>query len=93
MDWHQEITKELHDIYIEKNKNYGDSFSKTFRTFGLIASVTRIADKFYRLATVANMPLEEQQGLSESVEDTLLDLANYCIMTIHMLELPLSDVV
>ena len=75
-----EITKELNELYAKKNLAYGDSFSKTFKQLGLISAVTRIADKFNRLVNLATNKAIDNLG--ESIEDTLLDLASYCIMTI-----------
>ena len=76
----EQITKELNELYAKKNTAYGDSFSDTFQRFGIISAVTRIADKFNRLANlVVNKGIN---NLGESIEDTLLDLASYCIMTI-----------
>ena len=42
--------------------------------------ITRLSDKFYRLKTL--LEGAEQQVKSESIDDTLLDLANYCLMEI-----------
>lgn len=76
----EQITKELNELYAKKNLAYGDSFSKTFKSLGLISAVTRIADKFNRLVNLATNKAIDNLG--ESIEDTLLDLASYCIMTI-----------
>lgn len=76
---HEEICMKLNAIYEAKNHDYGDSFSETFRKLGLISAVTRITDKVNRLQ---NLSVNEQLVKDESIVDTLMDAANYCIMTL-----------
>ena len=83
---HQAICRELNDTYRAKNRDYGNSFSKTFHDLGMISAVTRISDKYMRLVSLAAKPDEERQVKSESLRDTLLDMANYCIMTVMELD-------
>jgi hypothetical protein len=71
------ITKQMSDLYEIKNHDYGDSFGNSIKTFGPIAGVVRISDKFERLK---QLTLNKEQKVNESIEDTLLDLANYSIM-------------
>ena len=77
--YHREICNKLNAIYEQKNKAYGNSFSDTFNDLGIISAVTRISDKFNRLKTLAKNEYIPQGD--ESISDTLLDMANYCIMT------------
>lgn len=79
---HAEICKELNEIYEKKNADYGNSFGETFDKLGIISAVTRISDKYNRLASLCTKPEEERQVKDESITDTLLDMANYCIMTV-----------
>ena len=76
---HLEICNKLNQIYEQKNKAYGDSFGETFNKLGIISAVTRISDKYNRLVNLATNP-DINKG-DEAIEDTLLDMANYCIMT------------
>src|SRR5690625_501586 len=80
---HQQICHKLNDIYKRKNVDYGDSFSKQFEEYGITSSVIRIEDKFLRLKQLSK---NKAQVKDESIEDTLLDLANYAIMTVMELE-------
>lgn len=80
---HAEICKQLNQIYRDKNHDYGDSFGETFEKLGIISAVTRITDKVNRLQSLCT---KEQQVNDESIEDTLLDLANYAIMTVIELD-------
>lgn len=74
------ITKGMSDLYEKKNSDYGDSFSKSFSKYGKISALTRIGDKFNRLESL--MLGNVRKVKDEKIEDTLLDMANYCIMTI-----------
>ena len=75
---HAGICKEMNEIYFAKNADYGDSFSETFNKLGLISAITRISDKTNRLQSLCR---KEAVVKDETIRDTLLDLANYAIMT------------
>lgn len=75
----REITDYMYQIYEKKNADYGDSFSKTFEEFGLTASAIRINDKTERFKKLIK---QEAQVQDESIKDTLLDLANYAVLTL-----------
>ena len=69
----------MRDTFILKNKKYGNSFEISLDKYGIIAALTRISDKFNR---IENLILTQDKGtVDESVIDTLLDMANYCVMT------------
>lgn len=76
---HADICLTLNDIYAAKNADYGDSFGETYRKLGIISAVTRISDKTNRLQTLCR---HDAFVKAESIRDTLMDLANYCIMTV-----------
>ena len=76
------ITDELKDTYIKKNHDYGNSFDKSIDKFGLTAAVVRMSDKMERL----NSLLNKDAKVDESIRDTVMDLANYCIMTAMYLD-------
>lgn len=79
---HEKICKELNEIYAKKNADYGNSFGDTFQKLGLISAVTRISDKCNRICNLATKKSDEVKVKDEAIEDTLKDLANYCIMTL-----------
>lgn len=79
---HKEICQELNEVYAKKNHDYGNSFGETFDKLGIISAVTRISDKYNRLTSLCMLPEEERRVKDESITDTLLDMANYCIMTV-----------
>lgn len=80
----KKITEELTALYEKKNKAYGNAFSHTFERLGLISAVTRINDKNNRLVNLAIN--KEMNDLGESIDDTLRDMACYCIMTLMELD-------
>ena len=79
IDRHREICNQLNKIYEKKNHDYGDSFGNTYEKLGIISAVTRITDKYNRLCSLATKEAEVED---ETIEDTLMDMANYCIMTL-----------
>ncbi len=83
---HSEITKQLNEIYIAKNTDYGDAFGDTFKRLGIISAVTRIADKTNRLMSLSAKTEAERNVKDETIKDTLMDLANYALMTLIEME-------
>jgi hypothetical protein len=78
---HREILEEITKTYIEKNSDYGNSFEDSFDDFGIVSAVVRMFDKMNRIKSLTK-PGVERKVQSEKIEDTLLDLANYAIMTV-----------
>lgn len=74
-----EITLDMYETYERKNADYGDSFGESVKELGIVAAITRISDKCNRLKSLVNNPA---QVADESMCDTLLDLANYAVMTL-----------
>ena len=83
---HQELCKTLTDTYKRKNADYGNSFGEMFAELGIITAIARIGDKYNRLKNLAKKSPQDIQIKSETVKDTLLDMANYCILTVIELE-------
>ena len=81
---HKAICDELNQLYARKNHDYGDSFHQTFVEEGMAMPRIRLGDKFSRFKTLTQSG--GQQVTDESIRDTLLDLANYAIMTILEME-------
>ena len=76
----EDVTISLRNLYDAKNRDYGDSFGQSFNKWGLPMSCIRLGDKLNRLESFAHN--KNMQVTDESVEDTLMDLANYAIMTL-----------
>lgn len=75
------ITSEMSDLYERKNADYGDSFGKSFREYGEVMPCIRLEDKLNRLKSLT-VREQSAQVNTESVEDTLMDIANYAVMSI-----------
>ena len=82
---HADVCAYLNDLYAKKNHDYGDSFHQTFVEEGMAMARIRLGDKFGRFKTLSKS--SGQQVSDESLKDTLLDLANYAIMTVMEMEL------
>lgn len=76
---HEEICQSLNALYARKNADYGDSFHNTYLDYGMVMPLIRLDDKLSRLKALYKKGNRQVQD--ESVRDTLLDLANYAIMT------------
>lgn len=81
---HRMICDEINELYAKKNHDYGDSFAKSFREEGMAMVRIRLGDKFNRLKALTRGG--EQKVADESIRDTLIDLANYAIMTVLEME-------
>ena len=78
------ICQDLMTLHARKNNDYGNAAHESFKEFGLISYVIRLNDKMKRLKSLTK-PGAEQEVKSESIEDTLMDLAAYAIMAIESL--------
>ncbi len=82
---HEAVAQELTNLYARKNADYGDSFHQSYLDWGLTMAAIRIGDKYNRFVS-----LLKKGGIArvndESMRDTLIDLANYAIMTVMELD-------
>ena len=72
----EQFTRNRILVYLKKNKDYGDSFVSSIGALGETAGLVRILDKVNRLKSL----LKSDNEVSESLEDTVLDLFNYVVM-------------
>lgn len=79
LDIYQYILNNLEETYKNKNNDYGNSVADTYEKFGDLSFLVRITDKYNRLLTLCN-PNNEQKVKDEKIDDTILDLANYCLL-------------
>lgn len=75
----KDVVLELEELYVNKNADYGNSFVKV-RSEYPNAVLIRLMDKLERLKLIYAKGYTNV--MSETVEDTLKDMANYCIMEI-----------
>lgn len=73
----RDITTQMADVYTAKNHDYGDSFARLRERYPT-SILIRLGDKLNRLHTL--LTGETAQVKDESIDDTLLDLANYAVM-------------
>ena len=88
LQYHKNCLAKMHEITKAKNTDYGGGTDDAFfnftriEKFGIATTeqgfLTRMFDKFARLTSF--LKNGNLQVKSESVNDTLLDLANYCIL-------------
>ena len=71
-------TENLSETLVAKNADYGNSFEKSYEKHGLVSAVIRLEDKLNRLESL----LENDAKVNESIDDTLLDIAGYAILTL-----------
>lgn len=81
VEMHAEILEYLHELYVTKNSDYGNSVHDTFEKYGLTSFLVRLEDKLNRARTLTLNP-KNQKVADERIEDTLLDLANYAILAV-----------
>ena len=86
LEKHMALCNELHDLYSRKNRDYGDSFHETFLEEGFAMPRIRLTDKLNRFKNLTKTLTEGAAVVDESVRDTLIDLANYALMTILEME-------
>ena len=75
------ITGEMLALTTKKSNDYAsdeDPF-RNFRTFGELGILVRMSDKFARLKT-ALYDRKDMAVSSETIEDTILDLATYAVL-------------
>ena len=77
---HYDIVMGLNELYAKKNADYGDSFHDTYLEEGMAMARIRLSDKLGRFKSLTKSG--QQHVKDENVRDTLLDLANYAIMTV-----------
>lgn len=81
---HKKLCEEMNALYAKKNHDYGDSFHLSFVEEGMAMARIRLGDKFNRFKTLSRS--DKQEVTDESIKDTLIDLANYALMTVMELE-------
>ena len=76
---HKDLLDKMHELYIIKNHDYGDSVHDTYEKYGITSFLVRMEDKLNRTRQLTKI---EGKVLDEKLEDTLMDLANYAILAI-----------
>ena len=77
---HKRILDDMHELYVRKNIDYGDSTHETYMKFGPYAYLVRMQDKLNRIHNLTRNGADNAYVTDESIHDSLLDLANYAIL-------------
>lgn len=85
LERHKQVCYELNRLYDKKNRDYGDSFHESWKDYGITMAAIRLGDKYNRLKNLTSGKAV-QKVADESVRDTLIDLANYAILTVMELD-------
>lgn len=81
---HKKILDEMADTFSKKNSDYGNAFEEVLDDLGASYAVGRLKEKHKRLTKLVTS--NKQEVDDESIEDTLLDMANYAVLTIMWLQ-------
>ena len=79
-----DIVGKMTALYAKKNHDYGNSFDEGCDKIGTGYPLGRFLDKINRL--IACMGKEDEMQINESIEDTLIDLGCYSVMTLSYLK-------
>ena len=82
-DAFRDITNGMYDTFKAKNHDYGNSFAELFKECGMTYAYGHMAEKLKRVKSLMS---DEAKVKGESMRDSLLDLANYAILTIMELD-------
>lgn len=86
ISYHERLCKELNNLYAKKNRDYGNSFHDTYLEEGLAMARIRLSDKLSRFKKLSHKCEYDGFVEDESIRDTLIDLANYALMTVMELD-------
>ena len=78
-DLFKEITEKMFETFKAKNHDYGSSFSNLFKECGMTYAYGHMAEKLER---VKSLMKDDAKVKGEGMKDSLLDLANYAIVTV-----------
>lgn len=70
------------ELYAKKNHDYDNAFGEIIAEVGLPYGVGKLKEKLKRIETLINAKAE----VNESLEDSLIDLACYTVMTFNYLK-------
>lgn len=80
VDNFEATVKELLELFKAKNADYGSAVDVTYLLFGEVAQLVRLWDKLLRITQLHISGVSYVK--SETVDDTLADLANYSLIAL-----------
>lgn len=79
----ESVTDEMRALCVRKNQDYGNSYGKSLDEDGLLVAKIRLMDKINRFS---NLIKNDVLIADESIRDTLIDAANYIVLTIMWMD-------
>lgn len=76
----KKLQKESLELFVKKNKDYGDAFAK----YGVVGVLMRMEDKIQRAMSITKNGVNLVND--EGMRDTLIDLHNYAAMAIMLMD-------
>ena len=73
------LLKKMQDTHARKNSDYGDAAYKGYKKYGDYYFLVQLNNKLSRLESLT-IGDHVQKVMDESIDDTLMDMANYAIM-------------
>lgn len=80
----KQYTNEIVELVVKKNKDYGNSFTKTVDEYGDVIYCIRLEDKLSRLKSLIKN--KEVNIADESLEDTVRDVIGYSLLILNDME-------
>ena len=74
----QHVAQQMIDLQDKKNKDYGNAYVENLDEENLAAARIAIGNKWRRFN---NLSKQDKAEIDEKLEDTLIDLAAYALMT------------
>lgn len=74
------LLNDLEETYKAETEDYGNSVANTYEKFGDMSFLIHITDKYNRLLALYDPNATQQLLKDEKIEDTILDLINYCLL-------------
>lgn len=98
----KELEEDMHDFYLVQGEAAAlrrrklDLYGKCYDTFGGLGVAIRLKDKISRIINlyqrkIDNQNLYDEFSDNESIRDNLLDIANYAIMGVMVLDQELKE--
>lgn len=81
----EEIMNKNLELYKKKNADYGNSFAEVYKELGFESGLVQILHKVNRIKGIYKNGKAEVEA--ETIRDSLIDLANYALMTVVEMEL------
>jgi hypothetical protein len=82
LEFFDEKLKHMANTFARKRNDYGATTTETFEKFGPVSMLIRMHDKLGRLDNLLGNTSKDRLVATESIEDTLLDMANYAILAV-----------